>query len=337
MILSAAIKQAINQNQTVFTTQAGEPLNRLLTVGGSEAHQCIRKTWFCKNEHPHDSAYVENKGFFIRGHAIEDTVVDLLNSVLPDNFEYLYTGNDQRSLVDGQVSATPDGLLRNKDTGEEIVIEIKSLDPRSNFDKPKDAHIFQAQLQTELFNKLTKHAPQRAVLIYVDASDYSHVVQFDVERCESVLVGTHTRAKMIFTATNPTTLPAEGKYSGECRYCPYTTACGEAVIDSFPTDKIDDLTEELENKLGWFVNERQGADANIKKNTKLKGSLDERIKLLLRDHNIKACRGEDWSISYASIAGRKSLDTSSVEDAGIDLSPFYVLGKPSDRLTVKSR
>lgn len=42
-----------------------------------------------------------------------------------------------------------------------------------------------------------------------------------------------------------------------------------------------------------------------------------------------------YLFDYKQMAGRKTLDTKAIEDAGIDLSAFYKVGKPFVTLTIK--
>jgi CRISPR/Cas system-associated exonuclease Cas4 (RecB family) len=334
--LAELIKTAVNEHETVFVNADGKVHDRNKTVGGSEGWQCMRKTWYVKNNQPFDGGYVESRGYFIRGHVMEDVVVDLIKKQLDQGvWDYRYTGKDQVTLVDGQVSATPDGLLVNMIDWEEIVVEIKSLDPRSNFDKPKPQHVFQAQQQIELFNRCTAHKPERALLVYIDSADYAHVVQHEVERDPGVLENVEARAHEIFSAPSADLLPAEGKYSDECRYCGFTKACGEAVINHFPSDTTDNLAPELLDEIHDLIDTFNDADSEIKELTKLKGEAQEKIKTFLRQNNLKAVKDDTFTISYNMVAGRKSLDTDALINDGIDLENYYKVGPQSERLTIK--
>ncbi len=85
--------------------------------------------------------------------------------------------------------------------------------------------------------------------------------------------------------------------------------------------------------------DRDGAVCEIEELTRDKKKLEEKIKIELRHHDLKKVVGEGWSISHAMVAGRRSLDTHTLEttlqDAGIDLEPFYKTGRESERLTIK--
>ena len=88
-----------------------------------------------------------------------------------------------------------------------------------------------------LFQSKTKHRPDSTFLIYVNASNFGHVVQHVVKRDPGVMSAAKERAHRVFSASQATELPAEGKYGDECRYCPYTRACGKHIesIETNPT------------------------------------------------------------------------------------------------------
>src|SRR5690606_30579618 len=102
---------------TEFRTADGALHDRSQTVGGSENHTCIRRLWFAKRGTAPDPGYRDNWGFFQRGHTVEDWLVGLITDALPEGYRLLYTGKDQRTLVSGRLSATPDGLLVTGDAG----------------------------------------------------------------------------------------------------------------------------------------------------------------------------------------------------------------------------
>ncbi|MEO5342198.1 MAG: hypothetical protein H7842_02470 [Gammaproteobacteria bacterium SHHR-1] len=326
------IKATAAARKTVFTNASGAVHDRSQFLGGSEAYGCIRRSWFSKHDTPKNDGYTESWGHFARGHAIEDWAVDLIRKSYPQA-QYHYTGADQTTLVHQNLAVTPDGLLVLD--GEAIVVEIKSLDPRSNLDRPKPQHVFQAQLQIEMFHQCTEHRPEKAFLFYVNASDFSDLRLHPVERDEGVITAALNRASQVFNTADPLLLAPEGNLSDECKYCAWTQACGDALINHFPTDKLDALPADLEEDLAELIERRENIKAEIGECKQDQAVIDEQIKVLLRQHNIKAAKAEAFNISYALVSGRKSLDLEAVEAEGIDLTPFYKEGKPSERLTVK--
>jgi len=327
------LKTIAAKRQTVFKNAAGEVHDRSQFLGGSEVYGCPRKNWFVKNGAETDPGYVEKWGFFQRGHLIEDWVVDLIRETYP-TAEYLYTGSDQKTLIHRNIAVTPDGLIVRRKRGD-LVVEIKSLDPRSDLDKPKPAHVFQAQLQIEMFHACTVHDPDQVVLVYVNASDFSDLRLHWVERNPDALSIALKRADDVFSASSPTDLMARGVITGDCKYCGYTQACGAAVVRDFPQDKADHCPPEVEADIEELVARRQALSDDLSAIKEEKGEVEESIKHLLRQHNLKAVAADRFSIGYTLVSGRKTLDTHAVEAAGIDLSPFYKEGHASERLTIK--
>lgn len=335
-MLKQILQDYIAGTQTTFYRADGSVHDRSQTIGGSEVGQCIRKMWFDKNGAEVDKGYVQNNGFFVRGHNVEDWVTSTAAASLPDGDQYLYIGDTQITLVDDRVSATPDGLYITAD-GEEVAVELKSVDPRTNLDKPKDQHVFQNQLQIELFHKLTDHSPTRGVVTYVNSSDYNHIIEHPVERDKTVLEAAHNRAEQVFNASHPLDLMPEGAWGDECRYCQFTSVCGNAVIKTFPTDECnaDDFAEEVIDEFTKLIRNRDRLAQEKKTLDIQQKEIEELIKRQLRSEDVKKIKSDDWTISYSMTAPRRTLDTKAATAAGIDLEPFYKTGKSSERLTIR--
>lgn len=320
---------------TTFTTASGGVHDRTKTIGASENYSCIRRLWFAKNAPEAENAdHRPAWGFFQRGHTVEDWLVGLIRESLPDGWQLLYVGADQTTLVDGVISATPDGLLIT-DEGEEVAVEIKSLDPRSNLDSPKLAHVHQMQVQMGLFSELTDHRPVRGVLYYVNSSDYSNIVEHHVEFDPGTYSEARERAERVYNTKRPHLLPAEGAWDDTCRLCPFTNACGEAVMSALPTGDNTPLEPEDLDVIKALVMDRHDADVEIKALTTDKKRAEEQLKVELRRLGLNKIRGEGWDIGYTKVAGRSSLDKDALTEAGINLDHFMRKGRDSERLTIK--
>ncbi len=113
-----------------------------------------------------------------------------LRAGMPPGCELLWAGEDQRTLVDGYISATPDGLIVNRSNqdvtiegfvlapGECIGVEIKSIDPRINLMDAKAEHIGQVHVQMGLIRACTEYRPNVVVVIYIDASFFDDIEIF---------------------------------------------------------------------------------------------------------------------------------------------------------------
>jgi CRISPR/Cas system-associated exonuclease Cas4 (RecB family) len=251
-ILSDRVVTHVNQKQTVFTNAEGQEHDRSKTLGASEAFTCLRKLYYSKTDAPKSEGFVDHRGYFERGHTVEAWLVDQIRAVLEPSEELVFAGKDQVTLTPDSLSATPDGLYIKHSADEaplEVVTEFKSLDPRSNLDEPKSQHITQVQLQMELLRLCTSHRPSKAVLVYVDASDFTHQREHPVEYNPEVLQTALARSKRVFESQDAMSLPAEGVYSDECRYCAWRQPCLGDTLSALPRDERADLDPEAEEAL----------------------------------------------------------------------------------------
>ena len=76
-----------------------------------------------------------------------------------------------------------------------------------------------------------------------------------------------------------------------------------------------------------YVKQKKALEAKIK-------SMDGEVRPLLEDQG-SVLVGREYTVELKLSAGRKSLDKAAVEAAGINLEPFYKVGKPFSTLTVK--
>lgn len=328
--------------------------DRLSTVGASEVGQCLRKTWFSKNETPPDPAYTDRFGAKLRGDLIEaEYWVPALRAHLGPRL--LWAGEDQRTLVDGYLSATPDGLVVGADfdclehlgianigPSTCFLVECKSIDPRVALATEKPEHSFQTQAQMGLVRHATVYKPEVALISYVDASFLDDVTEFAVQWDAKVYAAAKSRATTVMTSTDPLTLPPEGKLSGgdECKYCPWASYCAQVTVAGVPAGGVKpplgaNAAAELRSLRDAAVQASEEADAAAAAAATAK----EDIKRFLREHDSRGHRGEDWSVTWGTVKGRAGLDVPALEAAaqaaGLDLSPFQKTGDPYDRLVVK--
>lgn len=214
--------------------------DRSSTVGASEVFQCARRTFFTKNGTPPDPDHVDRYGARVRGDLIEQHFWEpAIRGQKPDGVTFLFAGSEQRTLVDGYLSATSDGLLLGvmrdglahlgiADLGSDaLVVECKSIDPRVSLKKVKDEHAGQTQVQMGLIRRCTPYRPEYALISYADASFLDTITEFAVRFDPGVYAAAKDRALRIMVAENPAELPPEGRIAGgdECRYCPYRSRC----------------------------------------------------------------------------------------------------------------
>jgi len=330
--------------------------DRLATLGSSENGRCARQAAFARCEVPPDPGYVPTWGAALRGDLIEQHFwVPGLRASLPPGVELLYAGDEQVTRVDGYLSATPDGLLvgvacdclvplgitdisnplLDSTSPIALLVECKSIDPRMHLRAAKPEHVFQVQVAMGVLRATSEHQPEYALLTYINASFLNDIIEFPVKFNPMIYRTAHERARRILGATDPGELPPEGKMAGggECRYCAWAEQCLGATIASIPThgelgdNAIGELKglRDIERKLF-----DQGAEFEI-----MHAAACEAIKQFLREHGVRAHRGEDWSVSWTPVAGRQSLDVKALEAAGIELEPYRKEGKAGERLIVK--
>ena len=193
--------------------------NRLATVGSSEIGQCIRKIGFAKFETVPDAEYEDGWGAALRGTIIEDhfwvpalrASLEIMYGGGEDAPKLLYAGEEQRTFALGFLSATPDGLITEMERdclshlgvddigpGRCVIVECKSIDPRSQERLPKEEHSYQVNTALGLIRDLTDHQPEHAVITYIDASFLDNirefVIKFDEGRYKAAEAGRGRRS-----------------------------------------------------------------------------------------------------------------------------------------------
>lgn len=328
--------------------------DRTQTVGASEAFQCIRRTYFSKTGAEPDAGFEQSFGATSRGTLLENHyVVPAVRENLPKGATALWLGDEQITLVEGRISATPDGLITGlardalKDYGiadiesDCILLEIKSIDPRINLSEAKPVHAGQVQQQLGLVHEKTNHRPEYAVVLYVNASWVDDIRIFPIKRDPQAYEVCKKRAAMVYAAEKAADLPAEGKLGGgsECDYCPFAKQCQRASVGSIPAKDESDVhfTPKEEKELRGLVKRDRDVRERIGELELMKTEVAEQIKDFLRRHKKRFGKTSDgYSASYSSVSGRKSYDIARLaQDAGLDLEDYATYGEPSEKLTTK--
>jgi hypothetical protein len=329
------------------------------TVGASEVGQCARKIYFAKNFGDHvygaasDADFIDVWGATLRGRLIEDHFwIPALRARYGDKL--LYAGADQRTLLSGFLSATPDGLLIDQqpdalaalgieDIGGDgsVVVECKTIDPRSKLDEPKPEHVYQAVVQTGLIRELAPHQPELAVISYANASFLDDISEFAIPFDPTIFANAQRRAAEIVTAIAPDELKPEGWIAGgkECEFCPFTAACGviRHAVPAQPRTELPDpqFTAEIADMAREARGRRGLVEAAI---TDLR-EIEHEIRKRLRDKGLRRVEGQGVSVVWSPVKGRPSYDMARIreaaEKAGIDLVEYETVGEPTDRLVIR--
>jgi hypothetical protein len=330
---------------------------RASTLGASEVGQCLRKTFFLKNEHDpiygieRDPDYVDGWGAQIRGSVFERSFwVPALRARYGDRLKF--AGDEQRGFESGFISATPDALLVDVPSdalahlgvpdlqSDCLLLEAKTIDPRSKLDGPKPEHAYQVIVQLGVVREIAGFAPRYAVISYADASFWSEVTEFAVKFDLEVFENAKRRAAKVITAGKPSELAPEGYIAGgrECRYCPFTQACGVerrampessgGIADPQFVAEVRDLAREAKRHQG-------DADAATVRLRETQESIRER----LRAKSLRQVRGDDFSITWSPVKGRESFDVKALKAAaiaaGVDVTRFETTGQATDRLDIR--
>lgn len=333
---------------------------RMNTVGASEIGQCIRKTYWLKNEDnppiavARDPEYQDSWGARQRGTVFEDRFwVPAMRAKFGKRLKY--AGRYQKTFQHGFLSATPDALITDL-TNEErlqvdlpavigrpaaaqncILAECKTADPRSNLVEAKDVNVFQAHVQLGLVRETTIWKPLVCVISYTDASFWSEVKEFRVVYDREIFQNAQARATKIMTSTSLDEIPPEGWIAGgaECKYCPFTKACGierrnlPFADDDTPVDpqfaaEIRDMALEIKR----LETERDESDAGMR-------GLQDLLKTRLREKGLRKIPG---IVSWSSVKGRSGYDNKQIQAAavaaGVDIEQYANMGEPSDRLSI---
>lgn len=351
--LQEAMDEAVRTDPTTFYTLEGEVFDRSTTISASAIGRCARAIAFERGGFPEDPGTTVPYGIFDRGHAVEHQVEKRLRQALQANgLELNYAGEAQRTLVHGQLSATPDGLISNRggesiviptsgipvrlDPGASCVVEFKSVDPRTNISEPKPEQVKQVEVQIELFNVCTNYAPQCGIIIQTDTADHSRRAFHHIERAADGLQQMQARAAQIFDCKDPADMRAEGRYTGACQYCKYTVVCGQAVKRYFPEDeKIIEgeeaqVLDELCSQLDMCKDDAKALAADVKEQ-------EEIIKEHLVARGYKKATTETYRVLYSEVAGRKRFNIKELENEFPDIAERPELwneGTTTTRLTI---
>ncbi len=319
------------------------------SIGASEVGQCSRKLFYVKNADDRaydisaDADYGEPFGAALRGRVFENHFwVPALRARYGDKL--LYAGDDQRTLVSGFLSATPDGLLIDQHyVGGDgsIVVECKTIDPRISLDAPKPEHAYQAIVQIGLIRELTKHRPEAAVLSYTNASFFDDILEFTVRFDTDVFANAKRRAAEIATATAADDLKPEGWISGgrECALCPFTRACG-VIRHAVPGAPIAEPPDpQFVAEIADLAREAKRRRITAEMGTRAQRDIEHDIRERLRAKGLRRIDGDGVSITWSPVKGRPSYDMKGIREAaanaGIDIAQYETVGEATDRLIIQ--
>jgi CRISPR/Cas system-associated exonuclease Cas4 (RecB family) len=320
--------------------------DRNTSVGSSEIGGCSRRIWYTKHGVAPDPNFTQDLGAAERGNAIEDWMVLRIQDALKHDPTYadwdlLHAGPDQMTLVDTPQSATPDGILVHKPTGQAINLEIKSQDPRiyETSIAAQPAHKIQVIQSMGLVRRRTKYQPESGILIYVNTSFVTQYRPYVVPYVDAGYQALRKRAGDImngaYSAAKPP--PAEGIAEGgkECEYCPWREQCTLREIGRLPTDvrvvpaAVAKKLHELATVRKELLTRRQTAETSQK-------TVEAEIVGIMEQHETKRIAGDWGSLSIYKahsppVADREKLAAEVGEDR---VAEFFRQGTPYIRINV---
>lgn len=333
--------------------------DRSQSVGASESFGCIRKTFFGKMGYAKDFDHKESWGALQRGDLIENYFVEPAVSWFMANrmgdARLIWGGKHQKTLVDGRLSATPDGLVINAPDDALALygvpslggtgcfnLEIKSIDPRVNLKEEKAIHKGQVQVQMGLTRKLTIHKPNYALIIYVDASFFDDIEPFVIPYDENAFKVAQQRADKVFHTKQPIELMPEGKIDGSCEYCPFKHVCSETNEIHTPQSgelKGNEAPLAIMEEFVELVQEERLASSAKKIAEREHKEAAEKLKHWFRETGVKRATAPDTSVkaTISFIKGRKTYDYEAMRADGIDIDKYLKQGDGYDKLTISEK
>lgn len=334
-------------NQYAASTERVFKHDRTRSVGASEIGQCARKVWYTKHLPPPEKGS-SNWGATTRGSVMEDAFwVKAMKARFGKNLKM--AGARQRTLVDGSLSATPDGLIVGlpKDAlahlgvpdieSDCILTECKSIDPRVNLQKEKSTHAYQAQVQLGLVRLKTRYKPMYVLISYMDASFWNEVSEFVVRHDEAIFANAQKRAKEILSADDASLMKPEGWIAGgsECDTCPFVRPCG-VVRSSGPGKQVVEATPKQVEEITHLCHAAAAVQDAANTNAARLRELKDEIKGKMREAGIRWLTGV---VTWAAVRGRQSWNVPALieaaKEAGVDVEEFSTVGDPTDRLEIK--
>jgi hypothetical protein len=328
------------------------------TVGASDVGRCARAVYFEKNEGdpdfgaPRNPDAVDGWGARLRGTIFECHVWEpALRAKFGERL--LFAGAQQETFALGFLSATPDALLTALDSdvlaslgvpdlgGDgSLILECKTIDPRTRLEGPRLAHVYQAQVQLGLIQALTRHRPEYALISYTDASFLDLTREFPIQRDPAIFETAQRRASQVLTAQSAAALPPEGWIAGgkECERCAFSRACGN-MRAAVPTETAPEVIPEFAAEIVALAREAKRCEAELETATAALRATQHEIKERLTAGNVRRVVADGVSVLWSAVKGRPSYDMPAIREAaaaaGIDLTKHERTGDPSDRLVIQ--
>lgn len=288
-------------------------------IGPSELGGCRRKVYYRLNDQPETNEN-ELKLAAIMGTAIHAAIENALALEDPSGKKYVV----EQTVEYGDMKAHID--LWIPETGD--VVDWKTVKKANLSYFPSEQQRWQVQVYGYLLDKSGMGKPVNVNLVAIprdgDERDIKvHTEPYDATIAEQAL-------NWLAAIKEATEAPAPERDENYCKfYCKYYDASGDIGCVG------------LKKKDGKLAENNLIDDPEADKVALLYLQLDEQIKALEEKKEaikeqlggISGVTQSGIQIAWAAVAGRKSVDTKALEDAGIEVP--YKEGKESTRLTIK--
>ena len=315
-------------------------------VSASAIGLCEMRQWYMSQRGPIqiDDERPDAWGIFARGDTGEDWAAGVFDRAqLAEHggsklgLAFSATGKHQVTVIDevNKLAATPDGIMWIG--GEPILIEIKTIDPRVRLDGPKAAHQRQVMFAMALMARVHSIKPKRAVVLYIDCSNYANVTAFDVEFDEVEGDALIDRAMRIHAATLDDLQP-EGVHDGgnECKTCDFAAQCKAYQVERVERADSSAIMDEADlTDLDDLAAQRQAAAQMESEAKRLKESATSQIRMAMDEQGVSFVQTPGFAIRQSVTKGRETCDWRQAVEDGVDLSGYISVGNGYPRLTIR--
>jgi hypothetical protein len=285
-----------------FPSGVGAGDDRRSFLNASEAGLCTRRLWYDKHRAAGGEKHLPH-GVFDRGHAFEIWCTTYLGAALERaSGRLLYAGRKQKRLMlpDFRLAGTPDGLIEWPDKSE-TVLEVKSHGAAQNYDAdPSEMHVWQTELNIELFQEVTAHRPEDGIIIYGLAEDYFRLTMHRVERRPAVFVEMLGKAAAAFDAGTATEVTAEGVLTKQCVICPYRSRCAAAQMHAIPAAGTGGLDQKTLRDIDRLVAARSRAVEAEEEASRVRTEVEVEIAAMLTDNGTKRIKRNGYALQLTA-------------------------------------
>jgi hypothetical protein len=183
---------------------------------------------------------------------------------------------------------------------------------------------------------------QQAVVLYIDASDFQRMKQFDVAYDGGEVASRAAiRSEILFDAETAAELPAEGLTNNGCTFCAYKEECSAIQVakgEKRKSERPDALPDFAPRGITESVRELGAIKDSIKVLEARADELSATIKEYAIGSDSYMFETAAYSVKVTEVAGRRTLDVPAYEKAtGVKADGYYKVGKPSVRLEVTAK